>query len=164
MSRAPSLLEGFFQIAYVTNDLDHAARVLRDRYGTGEFYIQRNIQNGATSMSLGLAFAGTMNVELIEPGPNGLPMYTDWIAGAQGFALRHHHYGMLVEDKAGWDARRGRLVALGIDIPFEGEIPDFIAYLYADTRADLGHYLEYVRMFDGARQMFAAVPGSPFVS
>ena len=164
MSNAPPLLESIFQTAYVTNDLDHAAAVFAERYGVGEFYFMRDIQNGDWSMSIALAYAGTMNVELIQPGAVGHPLYADWIAGAKDFTLRHHHYGILVDDKAAWDLRRDRFGVLGCGIPMEGEIPDFMAYLYADTTADLGHYVEYIRLFDGGRQMFAAVPGSPFAS
>lgn len=164
MNPTPPLLEGIFQIAYVTNDCDRAADILGERYGTGPFHVMRDIPNGDWTMTIALAYAGAMNVELVQPGPSAPPLYSDWIAGASGFALRHHHYGLLVEDQAGWDARRDRYVARGTAIPLEGEIPGFMAYLYADTTADLGHYLEYIRLFEGGRELFASVPGSPFTS
>jgi hypothetical protein len=46
----------------------------------------------------------------------------------------------------------------------EDDLPGFMAHLYADTTADLGHYLEYIRLYDGGRTMFASVPDSPFAT
>jgi len=161
MSRA-ALLDGIFQIAYVTNDSDRAAALLKERYGAGDFYFMRDIPNEAGAMTIALAYAGSMNIELIQPSASGPALYSDWIKDAGGFALRHHHYGMLINDEAGWQAMRARVIELGAAIPMEGAVPGGLDYLYADTTADLGHYLEYIRLYEGGREMFRAVPGSPF--
>ena len=41
---------------------------------------------------------------------------------------------------------RERVLALDLPITMEGELPSVIAYLYAVTTAELGHYVEYIRL------------------
>jgi hypothetical protein len=154
-----ALLSGLFQLAYVTNNLEAAAARFRDQYGTGEFLFMRDLPG---PIALALAYAGDTMIELIEPGPGGPPLYSDWIAGMEGVALRHHHCGFLIDGDSEWTAVRSRFVEQGNVIPMEGQMPGALDYLYADTTADLGHYLEYIRLYEGGRQLFASVPGSPF--
>jgi Glyoxalase/Bleomycin resistance protein/Dioxygenase superfamily len=157
-----ALLNGVFQLAYVTNDLDEAAACLRGRYGTGEFAFFRDLPGSV--MEIGLAYAGDMMVELIEPKTGAPELYSRWIENREGLVVRHHHYGMLIDSADEWEAMRSAYVARGTEIALEGDVPEFLAYLYADTTADLGHYLEYVRLYGGGRAMFASVPGSPFAA
>jgi hypothetical protein len=152
------LLTGMFQLAYVTNDLDAAAARFRDRYGTGEFLFLREMPGG---IALALAYAGETMIELIEPQPGAPALYRDWIADMEGLVVRHHHCGFLIEDDSRWAEMRSTLVGQGQAIPMEGPMPGALDYLYADTTAELGHYLEYIRLYEGGRQLFASVPLSP---
>lgn len=153
------LIANAWQIAYVTNDLDRAVTLLRDDYGAGEFLVMRQLPGAMTDIAL--AWCGETMIELLYPLAAEGDFYSDHIAGAQGFALRHHHMGMLVEGREEMGRIRARHVQLGHDIPFEGENSGAIQYLYADCRPTLGHYLEYIRLEEEGRALFAAVSGSP---
>jgi hypothetical protein len=158
----PALLNRLFQLAYVTNDLNAASVCLRERYGTGEFAFFRNLPGSV--MEIALAYAGDTMIELIEPKSGAPALYSGWIDNREGLVIRHHHYGMLIDNAKEWDAMRSAFVRRNTTIMMEDDLPDFMAYLYADTTADLGHYLEYIRLYDGGRAMFASVPGSPFAT
>lgn len=151
-------LNNIFQIAYVTNDVERAAAVFKDRFGTGAF---SRIEFG-DFVKLGLAFAGPMMIELIQPINDPTGLYSGWIAGSETFALRHHHFGVLVGSKDELAAIRAAHVNSGTAVAAEGSLPGSLDYLYVDTTAQLGHYVEYVRLDAGGRAMFTAVEGSIF--
>lgn len=153
------LIANAWQIAYVTNDLDRAVHLLRNDYGAGEFLVLRQLPGALTDIAL--AWCGETMIELLYPLAASGDFYSDHIAGASGFVLRHHHMGMLVERREEMDDIRARHAKLGHAIPLEGENPGAIQYLYADCRPTLGHYLEYIRLEEEGRALFAAVPGSP---
>lgn len=157
-----SQLNNCFQIAYVTNDIDQAADLFRDRYGTGDFQFMRELPGG--QIQIALAFAGDMMIELIQPINDTLGVYANWIAGERGFAVRHHHFGLLVNSKDELAAIRAAHAERGLTVVMEGEMPGMLDFLYVDTTAELGHYLEYVLLDAGGRAMFASIPGSPFVA
>ncbi len=155
------LFQNAFQLAYVTNDIDRAVEMFTSRYGVGGFHIMRDTPDADGKIHVALGYAGKTNIELIQPGENGRALYADWIADATSFVCRFHHVGLLIDEAADWDAMRQRVVENGSAIVMEGEVPDFAAYLYADTVAELGHYLEYVRLGAHGQAMFAGVPGFP---
>ncbi len=157
---ATPLMKNVFQLAYVTSDLDAAAAVFRDSYGAGEFLFMRDLPGATTDIAL--AYAGDMMIELLQPVGGVADFYSTWIKGMNGLALRHHHYGMLVDTKAELAEIKSAYSNRKVGFPLEGEMPGALDYLYADTTAELGHYLEYIRLDEGGRQMFAGVPGSPF--
>lgn len=152
-------LNNVFQIAYATGDAERAAALIKDRFGTGPFLI---MDPPGGMMRIALAYAGSTMYELIQPLDDTSGLYANWIKGIDGFALRHHHLGMLVDTAEDLAAIRAAHVAAGSAIATEGAIPGALDFLYVDTTAVLGHYLEYVRLDDGGRAMFAQVEGSPF--
>lgn len=151
-------LNNIFQIAYVTNDLDQAAKLFHEQFATGTF----SQFEFADVMTIGLAFAGTTMIELIQPINDVTGLYTGWIADCEGFALRQHHYGILVDSSEDLAAIRAAHVARGTSVATEGSLPGSLDFLYIDTVPLLGHYLEYVRLDEGGRAMFASVEGSIF--
>lgn len=153
------LLDRIFQIAYVTNDVGRAEALFRERFGTGAF---SRMDPPGGFMRISLAFAQQTMIELIEPVGDAVELYANWIAGRQDFVVRHHHFGMLVDSKAELSAIRAAHVESGTAIAMEGEMPGALDYLYVDTTQSLGHYLEYIRLEEGGRAMFAGVEGSTF--
>ena len=151
-------LKDLFQVGYVTNDLDRAAAIMREQFGTGAVKIMRDIPD--SFIDIGLCFAGETNYELIQSHNTSGDFYSDWIADADGFALRPHHFGFLAESKEHMAALRKLHAGAGRDFPLDNTAPGFIDVFYADTSADLGHYLEYFHLEDGARAMFADVEGT----
>ncbi|KHK89094.1 VOC family protein [Novosphingobium malaysiense] len=152
-------LRNVFQICYATNDIDRAAVILQEQFGCGEMLFMRDLPDSLTQIAL--SYCGDTNFELVQPhNPSG-DFYSDWISGAQDFVLRLHHYGMLVDSREDMAAIRAAHVARGHGIPLEASMPGNLDALYADVTGTLGHYLEYIYLEEGGRQMFAAVPGSP---
>lgn len=154
------MMRDVFQVAYVTNDLEAAAWLMRDAYGWGEFLFMRDIPGSLTDIAL--AYSGATMIELMQPLAVAGDFYSDHLGQGEGLRIRHHHFGMLADTREDLAAIRAGHVALGNAIVLEGEVPGALDYLYADCRASLGHYLEYIRLDEGGRQMFAAVPGSPY--
>jgi hypothetical protein len=153
------LLNNIFQIAYASNDVERAAALIKDRFGTGSFTI---MDPPGDIMRIGLAFAGTTMFEVIQPLNEPTGMYANWIAGIEGFALRHHHIGMLVDSEQELAAIRAAHVDSGTPVVTEGSMPGVLDFLYVDVTPLLGHYLEYIRLEEGGRAMFAGVEGSTF--
>ena len=85
------MIDDIFQFAYVTNDLERSAVVLRERFGTGPVTFFRD--NPGSNINLGLCFAGNTNYELIEPHNKSGDMYSDWIADTDEYCMRFHHIG-----------------------------------------------------------------------
>ena len=156
-----ALLAGFFQLAYVTNDLEAATERFRDSYGTGDFLLMRDLPD---PVSLALAHAGDTVIELMESEPGASGLHSDWIVGTRGLAVLHCHHCFPIDEDSDWMAMRTRHVERADPIPMKGQMPGAFDYLYAGTTADLGQYLKYVPLYEEGRQIFGSVLGSPFAS
>ena len=152
------MMKDLFQVGYVTNDLERAAAVMRDQFGTGAVKIMRDIPD--SFIDIGLCFAGETNFEIIQSHNASGDFYSDWIADCDGFALRPHHFGFLIPSSEEMSALRGSHRNAGRAFPLDNIVPGFIDVFYADTRGELGHYLEYFYLEAGARAMFADVEGT----
>ena len=105
----------------------------------------------------------TSQMLMLQPLAQSGDFYSDYIAGCDGFVIKHHHFGMLLDSREAMAETRAAHVGQGNAIVYEGgETGAAVQYLYADCRGTMGHYLEYLRLEEGGRQMFAAIPGSPF--
>jgi Glyoxalase/Bleomycin resistance protein/Dioxygenase superfamily len=156
---------GFFQIAYVTNDLEQAVRALGALYGIGRFQVNRGAQietgAGIATAHFALAFVGEQQIELIEPAGGVDSVYREPLP-VTGFAVRMHHAGRLITNAEEWDRVCSSVAAGGLATPVRGvychEGVPLMHYVYADTRAVLGHYLEFMYRTVAGRDIFAQVP------
>jgi hypothetical protein len=148
-------LSRHFQNAYTTRDIDAAAKMFADRYDVRSFHYMRDVPNGNASMHLGLAWAGDVMVELIQPNGD-IPLYSSHMP-PDGQLVRFHHLGHLIDDRAEYDAVVARATASGYPIALHGNNYG-INYLYLDVRSDAGHFLEYVHLDPPMTQFFAPVP------
>lgn len=151
----------FFQLGYVTGDLDRAIALYRERYGVPEFLrfdTRANAPLGATGpfIEVALAYRGPVMIELIQPDREQPGIYGEALRADGGVNL--HHLGYLV-DEAQFSDLAERFRATGIAVPVEHR-NEGLALLYADTRGDNGLFSEYVRLGDRGRQLFATVPRS----
>lgn len=138
-------LPGFFQIAYVTNDLERATRIFGDQYGVARFHCMRDIAfDDDTRVSIATAYVGETMVELIEPNGKGTSLYEEVLPAGAEFTIRHHHMGHLVTDKEDWKRIHALIAEKGQAIAYEGGIDGVLKALYVDTRPVLGHFLEYI--------------------
>ncbi len=156
------LLSGFFQMGYVTRDLEVSMRQLGATHGIERFRVKRNVPGmpGMPKMVIHQAHAyiSAVQIEIIQPAGGDDGLYRDFCAADES-AVRFHHFGMWVDDAAEYGGLRAALEEQNIPVVFEGSIPNVGGAIYADTRAKLGHYLEYVHLVpDVKRRYYADVP------
>lgn len=153
----PSLFGGFFQLGYVTNNLDAALKAFRERFGSTEFMLtspKRADSSASPTKHIALAYIDDVMIEIIEPDAMQATIYDDVRPTTDG-PITLHHLGYLVDDHQG---NVDRLNALGYDIPLEGRMGEVLDYCYADTRKDTGHFSEYIRLGEDGRKWFDSVP------
>jgi len=157
----PALTGEFFQLGYVTADLDRAIALYRDRYGVADFlrFDTRTMAPPAASgpfLDVALAYRGPVMIELIQPAADDAGIYRDALRSDGGVNL--HHLGYLVDERR-FESLADDFRRAGIEVPVGGvRRPTGLSLLYADTRSDNGLFSEYVALGDTARQLFESVP------
>ena len=140
-----------YQLAYVTPDLDAGLAVLRDQYGVdnfkplggGEHYLENMVWTPEGEVSIGMKVAiatiGGLTLEVMEPVSGATGIYTEMLEPGQ--TLRLHHIAMRTDDI---DAVRAEHERHGRRIVIWGDFK-LVRFMYVDTRATLGHYMEYAQ-------------------
>jgi hypothetical protein len=155
-------LNNFFQHAYVTNDFDRAKDYFLN-FGISKFFEMRNLKaevkpSRHCTISVALAYYGTLQIEIIQPEHGECDIYRE-ILPANGFGLRLHHHGFLLYDPAEFEALQEAYLARGVGIVIEGTNPrSGNRYFYADTRAEMGHYMEHICLTEQGVQDYAKFP------
>jgi hypothetical protein len=140
---------GFFQQAFVVSDLDAAMAAFTEHagcehwttfpaIGTPYRYRGRDIES---SVALAFSRSGRVQIELLQP-IDGEGLTHDFLAEHGPGA---HHIGFLVEDA---DAAVAAAETDGIEAVMSGHIGT-LHFVYLDTFADLGVYLEVIEDPDG---------------
>jgi len=133
----------FFQIAYVTKDIQRGMALFAEHYAMPEFAIvkTREFANPAPPyLTLALAYRGSVMIELVEPEPCNLDLYIDALRDDGGLNIHHLAYFMDPEE---FETLEERFNARGIatpDIRRNGRYP----ILFADTRKETGLYSEFI--------------------
>ena len=152
-----NFFSGFFQLGYVTRDLDLALEAYRGKFGEVEFLINEpGPIDGAPSPTkrIALTYIDDIMTEIIQPNESQSTIYDDALPAEPG-VLQLHHLGYAIDDHL---AMIERCADMGYQVPFHGMISGFMDYSYADTRAELGHYCEFMKLYKGADAFFADVP------
>lgn len=143
------MLDGrYFHKGYVTRNLARAIESLSKLYGmrfeTIEAIGKVQTPEGGKSMEMKLALGwhGNLEYELIEPLSGYVGFYRDMLP--DDHTPRLHHTGLLVDD---WARLEAEIAAQGLRVVASGDLGE-IRYAYVDTRAGLGHYVEYMWMSD----------------
>lgn len=150
-----SLFGRFFQLGYVTRDLDAAMAEFSRRFGPAEFQVIEATEPNIHTRRIALTWIGATMTEIIEPNASVPSLYVDSIPATAG-PIRFHHIGCLIED---YPAALHRLRTEGYAIPMFLSYGEVLDCCYADARAHLGHYLEYIRLGPEGKKWFASVPG-----
>jgi hypothetical protein len=149
-----------FQTGYVTNDLDRACELLSERYGIGEYsFIEGDMQGGGT---IRVAFAwvrGNMYEIIDARGGEQAEFYTDRLPKDGTFGLVFHHLGFMIHSEEEWDAVRAEIDRRAMKVTLDTANPGFMDAVYIEA-PELGHYLEYIRPYEGGLQFFDAVPAN----
>jgi hypothetical protein len=143
------LLQGHYQNAYVTRDLDASIATMRVLYGiqdwltyTAEMEVTTPAGKGPSANKLAFGWVGGLQYELIQPLSGQVGFYTEALRDDGG--MRFHHVCMRKDDL---DAARREVERHKLPIVYEGQT-GVTRFFYADARATLGHYLEFVQMAD----------------
>lgn len=142
----------FYQIGYVTRDIEAASTALQRRMGAVQIDMIREMRDGrgnpvALRHVAHLAVPG-LEVELIEPRLTWDSIYLEALPDTSN-AVGLHHLGFLLPDQTAWDAAVGDFEAMATPIVAQGETPD-VRFAYFDTRRQAGHYSEIVLRFNPA--------------
>ncbi len=143
-------LDGFFQNAYVTRDLEHAIAAMQTKHGIGEFIriepkMSAWTREGGQAdchLQVALGWKGDFLFELIQPISGNVQHYLDYLPADPGDpGLRLHHLGLLIPDEASY--ARARAAIDPATLSYEGGI-EGVKWYYLDARDTMGHYLEYM--------------------
>lgn len=142
-------LEGHYQNAYVTHDLDKAMKLIDDRYGQRDWIrydpdmvIRTPEGPKDSSVRVALAWYGGLQIELIQPNGGYNVHYEHMLPADTSDAVpRFHHTAHRREDA---DAMRAEIEKLGLPLAFEGDVSGAMLFIYLDAREAIGHFLEYV--------------------
>lgn len=158
---AGSLYGRFFQWGYVTRDLDAAMAQFNTSFGVQEYTILVNSiplsdhPSAKAVTRVSFSWIGATQLEIIEVDGSLPSIYREYLPPSKS-DIKLHHFGFLVDNL---DVAIARLEADGFDIPFSMSDPNSAAVAYADARALVGHYLEYISLSDTGRRWFASMPG-----
>lgn len=154
------------QAAYTVEDIQQGMRQFGSRLGIGPWFLigpfvpAKGIYRGAVTtmeISLAVAFAGQIMIELIAQHDTKPSVYRETIEkrGGHGF----HHWAIGARD---FDAAVARYTAQGYPVVFSDISPRGVRVIYVDTTADMPGMLEiievtadveaqYQRMYDAAK-------------
>lgn len=155
----------FFQIAYVTSDVDRATAELGKLYGIPRFQILRDLRlgtgKGVLHAHFALAFIDEQQIEVIQPLGGDDRLYREALTES-GFIMRLHHFGHRVTSAPAWKRIVAAVQTSGLAVPVQSLFPDpnapMMHFMYVDARETLGHYLELMYQTEAGRHMFADVP------
>ncbi|MFT4230258.1 MAG: VOC family protein [Microbacterium sp.] len=147
-----------YQLGYVTTDLDEAIDGYARTLGGVDFSISdRTLRprlrhvDSSLRVRFGLGFVGDVMVELIEPVSGETGFYADLLPPS-GFGIALHHFGYLLDPRADWGAFRAAVDEERVAFELSGD-PNVV---YLDTRAELGHYVEYLHFTPDVRDAWLA--------
>lgn len=145
-----------FQVAYVTNDIDQAIDLLSRRLGVGTFAALGGPMPEGGTMDARFAWVGTVMYEVIHASGPGAAVFTDRLAGASGFVLRHHHLGYLVHSPAEYAAVLVEAERHDFAVPWTTSNPLVDACMIAIPGFE--HLHEYLLPTAAGLQFFHSVP------
>lgn len=156
----PGLYGPLFQAGYVTLDVERATDLFRRTQGVNDWFLSPTgtlpTRGGGMQVRVALAWMGDTMIEIIgcEGGDDGI--YRQ-ILPRDEFAVRLHHIAFRLRDEAEWQAMLEGGRRHGYDLALSVETASTRA-AYLDTRAALGHYVEYLYYFDEARSSLPHIP------
>jgi len=151
-----------FQLGYVTNDVDAAVAAYKQNLGIANFSVI-NVGKAAGNDApygarIGLAWAGALMIELIQPIGSPAPFYVDDLAPSGKLVTRFNHVGVMVPETESWNAITAAVEKQGLKVAWRGSDPARNNVAYVDMRATVGHYVELIHMSPTMKALFDRVP------
>jgi len=154
--------KNFFQVAYVTHDMDKALALFDREQGIKKFMVFEATtpvdKKGNTAlMRTALAYVGEIQVEILQPLAGSTQVWQSKVPAAPKI-VQFHHLAFLVDGMAALEAARAAHARNGHKVAVEVGIPDVGEGIYVDTYDSLGHYMEYIYFMPKALEYFASIP------
>lgn len=157
-------LQNIVQIAYYVNDVEAAARKAHETFGTGPFFIYKNIElvdvsyrgeKAELDHSSAYAQAGSLMIEFTQQNNEGPSTFTDmYMNGEEGF----HHVAIFVNNV---EEEMSRLQSRGFETVTHYFTRDGnVEVAFVDTRAILGHMIELYNPVEALTRFYDAVARS----
>lgn len=146
-----------FQLGYITNDIERAADVFRQRFGVARFRANDDTMTNGATIRVRSVWIGRMMFELFSGAGPDMAFYTDSAPPSGDFVLRFHHFGYLVPDDASWDALESQLAEGDWPVRKRSDIPDYLRVCMVEA-PELGHFLEFIQPRGGLIERFNATP------
>lgn len=141
-------LQGFFQNAYVTHDLDRAITLCGAAAGIGQFMpmdleLPLLTPEGERSICLRVAtgWIGVLQIELIQPVSGHIAPYAAGLPADPSDATPRFHHVAVRRDDPGALAREVEAMALPVIFRTSG---NGISSVFVDATARIGHPIEFV--------------------
>ena len=145
------------QTAYVVKDIRAAINWWITSANTGPWFLLDNfladdhVYRGTKStadVSIAMAFAGSMCIELIQPLDNNPSVYKETV-DQRGYGF--HHIGVAVHDV---DAEIAAYAAKGYEVAFRAGVPTGGAVAYLDNGVNDPGFLELIPANEGMNEVF----------
>lgn len=150
-------IEGVIQIAYVVPDLRQAMADWTKRLGIGPWFLfdpfkpltqkYRGAPTGL-SISIGMAYSGHMQFELIEQRNDVPSVYRETVE-KRGYGF--HHWGVSAPD---FDTALKKQLSAGYELAFYAEPDHGIRVAYMDTTRDLPGFIELIETGPAVEGLF----------
>lgn len=136
----------FFQLGYVTRDIERAVRLLVDEQQAQLVDLIDDFKDQAGQpvaiRRLSHLMLGDAEIELIEPRLDWTSLYLEGLADDSA-AMAFHHIGYMQPDVEHWHTAMALAEDRGLVVALQGSVPH-ARFAYLDTRAQNGHYSEVV--------------------
>jgi hypothetical protein len=135
----------FFEIAFVTRDMDKSIEYLKETYGVTKVlrisapypnnkYLGKPVEN---HLEFALAWLGNMFIEVIQPSPGDNP-FDSYLTNPDQL-MNFHHFALQVSD---WDKTAADIKKAGYDFCFEGAGKSRFGFI--DMTKEMGCMLEVI--------------------
>ena len=147
-----------FQVSYVTNDLERAKSIFAERYGIREFAKLGGPMPDGGTISVAFAWSGGTLYEIIQAEGPKTEFYNRDLPSDR-FAIRFHHLGFLVHDKAAWEQLEREIREGKWTVAYKSLNSGFMDAYYVEA-PEFGHYLEFIYPQKSGVEFFEAVPAN----
>ncbi|WP_372730857.1 VOC family protein [Novosphingobium sp.] len=160
MTDALAMVPGLYQAAFVVPDLNVAMESWTSRTKAGPWFIMREFAgidqkiNGVPDTStstIALGQLGSMQIELIEVGPNSPKLYQEHVE-QHGFGL--HHFGLLTAD---FDIEMSDRLHKGETAVFTARTPSGGRVAHMLDRSASPELVELIEIDHGLHAFFGAI-------
>ena len=150
--------DGIIQTAYVVKDIHAAMQEWVDKLGVGPWFLLDHFtgeepvyrgQPSTADIAIAMAFAGHMNIELIQPNNDAPSVYRELIE-RRGYGF--HHWG-----RATWQFDRDleHYRAAGHEVGFICRVPSGGRVAYLDTTKQLPGFVELIELGGAFEAVFS---------